>query len=84
MLRNLSSYIPVRGELLERLVALVPLSGAEDEEGLGVRELHPVTLLDVVGVGVGDGAGDLVAEPLGQARVLDGVLDADASQITER
>ena len=49
-----------------------------------VRELRFVPLLDVIGGWIGDGAGDLVAEPLGQARVLDGVLDADASQITER
>ena len=71
-----SGNLPVPGELLERLVALVPLPGAEDEEGGGSRELRPVPLLDVVGGGVGDGAGDLVAEALGQARVKDRVLDA--------
>ena len=70
--------LPLFGEFLERLVALLPLSGAEDEEGGRVRELGPVSLIDVVGGGVGDGAGDLVAEPLGQARVQDWVLDAYA------
>ena len=70
--------IPLFGELLQRLVTLVPLSGAEDEEGVRIRELDPVSLLDIVGGGVGDGAGDLVAEALGQARVQDWVLNAYA------
>ena len=73
--------LPVLGKLFEGLVALVPLAGAEDEEGGGAGQLCPVRFLDVVDGGVGDGAGDLVAEALRQARVLDRVLDAHASQI---
>ena len=77
------SILPVLGKLLERLVALVPLSCAEDEEGGGAGQLRPVRFLDVEGGGVRDGARDLVAEALRQAWILDRVLDAHARQIAE-
>ena len=48
-----------------------------------VRELRFVPLLDVIGGWIGDGAGDLVAEALGQARVQNWDFDAYTRQITE-
>ena len=78
------SILPVLGKLLERLVALVPLSCAEDEEGGGAGQLRPVRFLDVEGGGVRDGARDLVAEALRQARVLDRVVDAHSTACRDR